>query len=60
MKERKFRSYLIVEFPDNDKFTEEHIGKLKEELQEMLSICNQGAVVKKVDFITNANISTNS
>ena len=62
MKERKFRSYLTVEFPDDGKFTEEHIERLKKELQEMLSICNRGAIVKKVDYITsnNANVPTHS
>jgi hypothetical protein len=53
MKEKRWRSYLKVEFPDN--FTEEHIEKLKVSLQEMLSINNQGAIVKKIDFISNTD-----
>jgi hypothetical protein len=52
-KEKRWRSYLTIEFPDS--FTEEHIEKLKVSLQEILSINNRGAIVKKVDLISNTN-----
>lgn len=48
---KKWRSYLKIEFPDH--FTEEHIEELRRALQDLLSINNQGTVVKKVDWITN-------
>ena len=40
-------SYLRIDFPST--FTQEHIEKLQIALQEMLSINNRGAIVKKVD-----------
>ncbi len=50
---KRWRSYLKIEFPDS--FTEEHIEELKKSLQEILSINNQGSVVKKVDYTTNTD-----
>lgn len=44
---------MKIEFPDS--FTEKHIEELKKSLQEILSINNQGAVVKKVDYTTNTD-----
>jgi hypothetical protein len=52
-KEKRWRSYLKVEFPD--KFTEEQIQAVKATLQEILDRNNRGVVVKKVDFISNTD-----
>jgi hypothetical protein len=49
--EKRWRSYLKIEFPDS--LTEEHIEDFKNYLQHILSINNEGVVVKKVDWITN-------
>jgi hypothetical protein len=51
--EKRWRSYLMVEFPD--KFTEEQIRATKATLQEILDRNNRGVVIKKVDFISNTN-----
>lgn len=58
MGERKFKSYLTIEFRND--VSEQELLELKESFQRIFDMMGEDAIVKRISYITNADISTTS